>query len=1027
MEATEAAAGAAVAKSEARVPGRGSGADVEGTIWRKAVATTRGADDDSARDHFHEATRGVASEIPFRSEMERSFGHDFSGVKAYLGRSAPLAELGAEAATRGEQVAFASSSPSRDLVAHELTHVVQARVHGAASGGPAVSSPSHGAEHEAEAVAERVLRGEPVTVGASPSAEVSRRGPAYTVRVSDELETYGLGPHAPVVVLDEPGQKIDREELGRRAESGEQVLVRYRQERRKIPARLLDLDSFRSSTDDDHDNPDNGPYAQSKFSTPRAVALDNGDLVVEIDLQTKNRWDRASWAIELEKPGRPARRLREDRSWWNNPAWKPQEMNEQSFQSYAFLPSFDGLPKDGRGEDGWDRKIVARIPQDVLTEFFDGGLSESSKIIVGMKVQYDSKLSPVTADDKEFQQAFGFGGQYHGEGIFRTREDGYVDLGALAGQIKAGDWASDKEVWEQPLQDNPRPNLLRSFPGSYLDKHDEMRPLAPVGTFPDTGFGTSSLELATRIENEATLALSNLGALQDLVMLLESLVGNDEEVTRIMHAGPAPLGEFRWSLHAENEGKPMVFTDKYMDDPGMRALRSGVGIRRRHTTKATKLNVKTGEGHNVGTIEDGSSPGEYTENRERSSDIYRRHEIGFDLNPDATPRQIGTYLRSGLGGHDPWNKAGDEANRTAREKVGEDIDYAELDYRMVLQGHRTKFKLSAVSKEGATINIEISCDHTVGRTFENYQQDGGDESDIDPFDDVQGRYQHIYNVEMELEHLGAGKQDSTGSTTGTTNETAPSQLPSSESTTGESSGGVTKRAPPGHPGRMYLRDDTRAPQFNTPSFQVFYRAHQRFVDFARNEAEIKGKESPGIGPDELNKAPQKLEALYAKLEPELLPEGIPDRAQVKPPRPDYQVSRYMATQLELKDLEILEVDSDGDCFYNAVIQTAGLGCDAMTLRNEVAAAIENRAKFYARYLGSEPVETVVERIRTPGAFAGVDGDVAPSVLADLRKLAITIIQSSQTIAPQTGGTPVTLVRFSGGGLADHYDGTRPRT
>ena len=45
---------------------------------------------------------------------------------------------------------------------------------------------------------------------------------------------------------------------------------------------------------------------------------------------------------------------------------------------------------------------------------------------------------------------------------------------------------------------------------------------------------------------------------------------------------------------------------------------------------------------------------------EHKSDVYRRHEIGFDLNPTATATQIGAFLGSGLDGEghgtDHWNK-----------------------------------------------------------------------------------------------------------------------------------------------------------------------------------------------------------------------------------------------------------------------------------------------------------------------------------------------------------------------------------
>ncbi len=126
---------------------------------------------------FEAATSGPASGVPYRAEMERSFGESFGGVKTYLGGGAVggLQALGARAAAQGEQIAFESPSPDREVVAHELTHVVQQQRGGAA--GPqtkGVSDPSDAAEVEADQVAARVVAGERVTVTASAGAAIHR-------------------------------------------------------------------------------------------------------------------------------------------------------------------------------------------------------------------------------------------------------------------------------------------------------------------------------------------------------------------------------------------------------------------------------------------------------------------------------------------------------------------------------------------------------------------------------------------------------------------------------------------------------------------------------------------------------------------------------------------------------------------------------------------------------------------------------------------------------------------------------------
>lgn len=125
---------------------------------------------------FAAATSGAGEVIPFRDEMERAFDQDFSNVQSYTGRNEAMEELGAEGAAHGEKVAFASHSPSKDVVAHELAHVVQGRRHGIASAPHhkerGVASSSHPAEIEADLVAGRVVAGERVDVHAALDAGI---------------------------------------------------------------------------------------------------------------------------------------------------------------------------------------------------------------------------------------------------------------------------------------------------------------------------------------------------------------------------------------------------------------------------------------------------------------------------------------------------------------------------------------------------------------------------------------------------------------------------------------------------------------------------------------------------------------------------------------------------------------------------------------------------------------------------------------------------------------------------------------
>lgn len=109
---------------------------------------------------------GAARQTPFAGEMGAAFGTDFSSVRAHFGPEATAAcnSLGADAYTVGHDVAFASPSPDKFLVAHELAHVVQQSASGP---GFATKRPGATGDHEAEAdaAAAQVVAGEPVTTG----------------------------------------------------------------------------------------------------------------------------------------------------------------------------------------------------------------------------------------------------------------------------------------------------------------------------------------------------------------------------------------------------------------------------------------------------------------------------------------------------------------------------------------------------------------------------------------------------------------------------------------------------------------------------------------------------------------------------------------------------------------------------------------------------------------------------------------------------------------------------------------------
>ncbi|HEX5058452.1 MAG TPA: DUF4157 domain-containing protein [Kofleriaceae bacterium] len=76
-------------------------------------------------------TLTTSIDLPFREEMEARFGQSFAQVRAHVDPAAAAA-VGARAYTLGTDIVFATATPDRELVAHELMHVVQ-QMHGTSS------------------------------------------------------------------------------------------------------------------------------------------------------------------------------------------------------------------------------------------------------------------------------------------------------------------------------------------------------------------------------------------------------------------------------------------------------------------------------------------------------------------------------------------------------------------------------------------------------------------------------------------------------------------------------------------------------------------------------------------------------------------------------------------------------------------------------------------------------------------------------------------------------------------------------
>ena len=105
-----------------------------------------------------EASDVEQAPLPYKSELERGFGADLSGVTVRLGAHEELDAQGAEATAEGETLSFASTHPDRELVAHEVAHLVQSREHGGSTSGR-LSDPNEAAEQEADEAAKTVAEG----------------------------------------------------------------------------------------------------------------------------------------------------------------------------------------------------------------------------------------------------------------------------------------------------------------------------------------------------------------------------------------------------------------------------------------------------------------------------------------------------------------------------------------------------------------------------------------------------------------------------------------------------------------------------------------------------------------------------------------------------------------------------------------------------------------------------------------------------------------------------------------------------
>lgn len=161
------------------------------------------------------AVSGRSGALPHGQTIGHAFGrHDVSKVQAHTddNAAAGVNAMNAAAFTRGDHIAFASSSPSIHTVAHEAAHVVQQRSGVALADG--VGERGDVWERHADAVAELVVQGKP----AGPLLDE-----AVALGVGRAVQPPGNGANQPVqmqllpAAKATPNQTMDLPELQRAA------------------------------------------------------------------------------------------------------------------------------------------------------------------------------------------------------------------------------------------------------------------------------------------------------------------------------------------------------------------------------------------------------------------------------------------------------------------------------------------------------------------------------------------------------------------------------------------------------------------------------------------------------------------------------------------------------------------------------------------------------------------------------------------------------------------------------------------
>jgi uncharacterized protein DUF4157 len=147
----------------------------------------------------HESEQRIDAGI--KSEMESAFRENFGDVRVHTGSQAEKTtkELDARAVTRGRDIYFGrgeynpATSEGKEVLAHELTHVIQQRSSSSNQQANSIGQVDDAFEQEAYQAAAAIRRGQPLLVtnrSAAPALQRDRRGtpPSITHLPTTALE-----------------------------------------------------------------------------------------------------------------------------------------------------------------------------------------------------------------------------------------------------------------------------------------------------------------------------------------------------------------------------------------------------------------------------------------------------------------------------------------------------------------------------------------------------------------------------------------------------------------------------------------------------------------------------------------------------------------------------------------------------------------------------------------------------------------------------------------------------------------------